>query len=569
MIDNIHVLNVSNVLNDELFSPKRIYNSIDKNLICSNCRESGHCMIKCPKIQCKYCHCLGHIARFCINRTAAAVQRSQQYWEKRDMMARSNTHLDISVKSQSSLTSSTVQEIKEHLSSIEKLIDQSCNVSDVPSHNVALSRRIKALMGRVSWYCVAHRVFVLVCVILVLSLFLGACYTRDTLKPLSAKLTETGDLLLPKQSSVVWSFSILLLGTLFAAILNRVLQAILGHRYKRFKFFVTQATFAACVILVISHNHRVNQITLAKQYNVTDVVNNVTQHYNNSQVINNLQTEQKSLNLQLQKIVSMMHDSKIRELNNEKAYLKSKQSNIVSKGINIGMAALGMTTFNPVAVISGAATIYNQVTEEDVTPLIDKIDDEIDKLSNQKIKIDTEINLAEEVGSLKSESTEGNRNKQRVSNLGSAFEEAEASRRKTSYFSQVQDSIGAAAVSLTAWFASKTRSTEQVKTSSKVIRQEKKTDPKNKFGTAAVYDARERVTGSDIKLQTGFNSYYTQPTRDFREAKGSFERPMLSVYRKFEMTDDPITNTQLKKWFYGKCSKDPQCLNYARTGEMD
>lgn len=530
-------------------------------------------MIKCPKIQCKYCHCFGHIARFCINRTASAVERSNQYWLKRDAMARSNTHLDISIKSQSSLTVSTVQEIKEHLSSIEKLIDQSCNVSDVPSHRVAITRRLSALVGRISWYCVAHRVFVLSIILVVTGLFFGVCKMNNTLQPLSAKISETGDLLLPKQSSVFWSFSILLLGTLSSAILNKFLQILLGHRFKRFKFFVTQATFVACVILVISHNHRVNQITLAKQYNVTDVINNVTQHYNNSQIVNNLMNEQKSLENKLQKIVSMMHDSKIRELTNERTYLQSKQSSVVTKGINIGMAALGMTTFNPIAVISGAATIYSQVTEEDVTPSIDRINEEIDKLSKEKLQIDQEINLADEVETLHQESAEGNRNKQRVNDLGSAYEEAEASRRKTNYFKQVQDSIGAAAVSLTAWFASKTRGTDKNKaaaaSSKKVDTITRKQDPKNRFGQAAVYDARGRSTGSDIKIGTGFNSYYTQPTRDFRQAKGKYERPMLSVYRKFEGTDDPITNTQLKNWFYGSCRKDPQCLHYAETGEMN
>ena len=234
------------------------------------------------------------------------------------------------------------------------------------------------------------------------------------------------------------------------------------------------------------------------------------------------------------------------------------------------MAALGISTLNPFAVLSGAATIYNELKPVDLDSRLEDIDREMIEKKQVLYRHNEEIHMQEALENHRSEESIGRIMKENNVTHGGDTIPNQADTSK-GYFNTAKNLIGSAAVGITAWFSRTKEQKQQVvidkaKTNKATVSKTKQ-KPLHGFGTAAVYDDSQRLTGSDVVIKTGFNSWYKKPTRDLREAKGDYERPLLSIYRKWN-GEGPVTNRQVKKWYYGKCVKDPQCLKYRDTGEM-
>lgn len=564
--NNIHVFNDVNVGSTK----STFQESINKFCrFCSNCKEEGHRMYKCPKIECRYCHTLGHIARICPNRTTLAISRSNKYWELRDKQRQCGTNLAINTTQQSqSLSIESVEQIKDLLSQIDVIVTNACDDCN-KEHCKPFNRVCGVLWRRVSLLCSTKWHFVLGLVVILITLFTLGVFTKSFVIPESTKWLENDKLQTVNNSSAIWSFSFLALALIIAFIINKLGVLIFGRRFKRFGFYITQACFIASVLLIINKTHKINTVTLAKQYNVTDIVNNVTQHYNNSNVINNLQQENTKIIDYIKRIDRQLKQAELKELYNQQQHLQSKKS-LINKGLSIGATVLGLYNMNPFAVMSGAAEVYDTfVTNDDaVKNRIEEIQqqmqeeielDSLNKNSQDQLKPEPHIEevLSHQQGDDLEDGVKGNKQNSLDKGILSKFASGAAT------------ALGA----VTAWYKNTKDSNLTKHSPGSGTRQHFKQNPKSQdkqnFGFASVYSTDGRETGSDIVKQfsSSFNSYYTKPTKDFREIGTGYERSMLSVFRKYN-GDEPVTNKRLTNWYYGVCAKDPQCLNYAKTGEM-
>jgi microcompartment protein CcmL/EutN len=321
---------------------------------------------------------------------------------------------------------------------------------------------------------------------------------------------------------------------------------------------------------VILSVNNITKLEVTNEYtrNITEVTSYVDQHYNNSQVINQLQQTSGDLDRKINSIFKILADAKIQELQSRKQYLQSKNT-IGSRAMDFFVGTAQITSGNPFAILNGIRTIKDTITNNNNEEIND-LETQINNLQNRKEEYEEEtINM---------ESLENDSNQFQAKDQAGSINENSLNNTRTSYFDTISTAgasiagglagIWASTKGLTNLYDKITTKTNQVIATAQESVAKVFNKPKEYEKYSTSYKMQPGVkTGNIQDFNTERANYFHMNNYKDHHITNDVENgdSIRYLYKKYNYEDEIPSIRKAKNWYYGSYKRHPE--RYKLAGE--